>query len=135
MKIYIVTDGCYSNYHIVAVFKKRTSADQYIENNGGDVEEWSVDALKGAIKRRNYRYILPSGKSWYFEILARPHDRISSLNAESKARKNTTTGEWSSIGDSLVSSEHARKLAVEKIQAAQRKHAWHGRRPKAQSSK
>lgn len=46
-KVFIVTAGCYSDYHIEAVFSTREKAESYINANGTDddweVNEWDVD--------------------------------------------------------------------------------------------
>ena len=44
-KIYIVTSGEYSDYHIDAVFSTKELADDYIQQNGIDyeIEEYNID--------------------------------------------------------------------------------------------
>lgn len=42
-KIYIVTDGCYSNYHIEAVFTDLKQAELYCATHTGDIEEFDAD--------------------------------------------------------------------------------------------
>lgn len=47
MKIFIVTDGTYSDYHIVAVFSTKEKAEAYCALHGYDfVEEYEIDAVK-----------------------------------------------------------------------------------------
>lgn len=43
MKVYIVTDGEYSDYHIEAVFTDKKQAELYSVFHNGDVEEWETD--------------------------------------------------------------------------------------------
>ena len=44
MIVYIVTDGCYSDYHICAVFTDKLKAEQYAALHGYDyVEEYETD--------------------------------------------------------------------------------------------
>ncbi len=43
MKIYIVTDGCYSDYDIVAVYTDREKAERYIATYSGKIEEYETD--------------------------------------------------------------------------------------------
>lgn len=53
MKIYIVTDGCYSAYHIEAVFTDRKKAEMYASLNECDsveVFETHDDNLQGEVK-------------------------------------------------------------------------------------
>ena len=44
-KVYIVTTGSYSDYHIEAVFSKKELADEYCKRAGSsyDIEEWQLD--------------------------------------------------------------------------------------------
>lgn len=42
MMVYVVTDGDYSDYHIVGVFSTKEAAEA---SRGGDVEEWQLDAI------------------------------------------------------------------------------------------
>lgn len=50
-KIYIVTEGCYSDYHIEACFSTKEKAKEYIKNGEvtkqfyeePDIEEWVID--------------------------------------------------------------------------------------------
>lgn len=42
--VYVVTDGCYSDYHIEQVFKSREKAELYCEcHEGCDIEEWDFN--------------------------------------------------------------------------------------------
>lgn len=118
MKIYIVTSGEYSDYHIVGVFLMENEAEEFAHKANGEVETYVVDELAGAIKRKNYRYSLPEGKGWSFDVFARPDERVSPLNSTHVVCKYKDG--WGAYGDSLVSFEHAKKLAVEKVQKAMR---------------
>lgn len=44
-KVYVVTAGCYSDYHIVAVFSTKEKAEEYIAYHGTDynLEEYDLD--------------------------------------------------------------------------------------------
>ena len=47
MKIYIVTDGAYSDYHIEAVFTTRENAEKYAAiHSCSYVSEWEADKAK-----------------------------------------------------------------------------------------
>jgi len=55
-KVYIVTQGCYSDYHIVAVFSNKEIAEKYAKKinsewDPADVEEWGVDAWVEEIQK------------------------------------------------------------------------------------
>lgn len=61
-KVWIVTEGSYSDYHIVAVFSSEEKAKEYVETYGeedsyslGDViEEWDVDVVDDLPKGMKY---------------------------------------------------------------------------------
>jgi len=42
-KVYIVTQGSYSDYHIVNVFSTKEKADTYVKECGGDINEFELD--------------------------------------------------------------------------------------------
>lgn len=42
-KVYIVTDGCYSDYRIVGVFSNKRDAKEYAKRHGMEVEEFPID--------------------------------------------------------------------------------------------
>ncbi|MBR2248771.1 MAG: hypothetical protein IJ880_17455 [Bacilli bacterium] len=48
MTVYVVTDGEYSDYHIVGIFSDREKAEicVAIKTEDGGVEEWDVDDIK-----------------------------------------------------------------------------------------
>ena len=68
MKVYIVTDGCYSDYHIVAVFLEKEKAELYVKTHdfgqtsifGSDmhIEEYDTqdDTIEGEIAKMKYVY-------------------------------------------------------------------------------
>jgi hypothetical protein len=74
----------------------------------------------GWVSRKNYRYSLPEGDSWTFNVTAPPSARVSPENVSNKVREYGD-GKLGVYGDSLVSPEHAKKLAEEAIQAHLRK--------------
>jgi hypothetical protein len=48
--MYVLTTGCYSDYHIVGVFSTKEKAeaakvDHNLTDGDGDVEEWGLDAV------------------------------------------------------------------------------------------
>lgn len=56
-KIYVVTAGCYSDYHICAIFSTKEFAEKYIKINGGDnprIEEYEINAYNDLLNK-NYK--------------------------------------------------------------------------------
>ena len=52
--VYIVTDGDYSDYHIVAAFDDKKLAELFIEKIGaGDIEEYQLNIPGFDIKNKN----------------------------------------------------------------------------------
>lgn len=113
IKLYAVSEGEYSDYRIRAIFSTRTKAQAFIQRGGGDdVEEYVLDEMEGWGKRRRYRckIRLDSGavvQEWDYEALAPLHARSE--------KSQQSNGEI--LATSLVSPEHARKLAAEARQA------------------
>ena len=63
MKIYIVTDGDYSDYHIEAVFTDKGVAEKYAAlHSCNSVEEWDTDTteIKGAVQP----YVVHKFRAW-----------------------------------------------------------------------
>lgn len=64
-KIYIVTEGVYSDYHICAVFSTREKAEEYVQSKGTDykIEEHAVDEeIKREVKLWRIVFILEYGE-------------------------------------------------------------------------
>lgn len=43
MKVYVITDGIYSDYHIVAVITDEETAKKYVSMGAGEIEEFETD--------------------------------------------------------------------------------------------
>src|SRR5436190_8000413 len=113
MTIYIVTEGTYSDYHIEGAFSSRERADEYVKIREGEkyryevsVEEYELDEelKKSYITIYKIRVLLHDGrvdKEWedrgYFK------DNYS----------NKVIFRTEAIGESVISKEHALKLAIE----------------------
>ncbi|RDJ35337.1 MAG: hypothetical protein DWQ19_11015 [Crenarchaeota archaeon] len=142
MKIYIVTNGTYSDYSIKAVFTDKEKAYKYLEDvklvHGDDnaqVEEWEADQETEKIPRQYWISIiyLPTGEITEQDTsgrycFAKPNDRV--VESTWKATFNGN-GDFNDIKEwmgtirsedywpntvkvqSLVSQEHANKLAAE----------------------
>lgn len=67
MKVYVVTNGSYSAYHIEAVFTDKETAELYCITNKHDfygepeVEEWEADNIK--LEGKVYRAVTFSGQT------------------------------------------------------------------------
>lgn len=121
--VYVVTAGEYSDYGIKAIFSKKKDAEAfatqgYFSGDEGNVEEWPLDGMKGAVRRLCYRYRLPDGRGWSFEENARPTERTPT---PSSTIGRNGRGEIWVYGDSFVGPDHAKKLAEEALQAELRK--------------
>ena len=149
MKVYLVSDGCYSDYSIRGVFSTAELAESYRAVLAGDdsdsdaaVVEWEVDAEAGKVWRPCFRasinlsaiYHVFTGEviceagAIYNEdegmALATPDARSKSPEALGAPHRPVLGKPPSEVGPggarrvcSLVSAEHARKLAVEARQA------------------
>ena len=118
-RIYIVTWGDYSGYHIKAVFSTQEKASEFISANcpgEGEIEDWPVDEMAGWTKRTVYTCLIPDGKRWTFEVSADPNLRVPD------PPKCGTLSKGQFQGFSFESDEHARKIAVEARQAYLREH-------------
>lgn len=90
MKVYIVTDGCYSDYHIVAVFLEKEKAELYVNTHDFDrasmfgsdmsIVEYDTqdDTIEGEIAKMKYVY------SFEIDEIGRISDncRVWELNGE-----------------------------------------------------
>jgi hypothetical protein len=50
-KIYVITAGSYSDYHIVTVFSKKELADKFSNLTDCKVEEYEIDKMEPQIKK------------------------------------------------------------------------------------
>jgi hypothetical protein len=51
-KSYVVTDGDYSDYRIVAVFDDKELASKFVEKYGGSIEEYDVNPARYEIENK-----------------------------------------------------------------------------------
>lgn len=63
MKVYVVTEGSYSDYHIVAIFSDKNNADIYAAllnstpgRDGAEVAEWDVDDVEIDTRQKLIHY-------------------------------------------------------------------------------
>ena len=115
-KVYVVTNGSYSEYAIEGIFSTRELAEAYVQKaKRGTIEEWVVDEQQDVIQRPYWQVnvALPSGEISALNFreqptaIVRPHQRADVYGERSLNRIKVL---------SYVSLEHARKVAVEKYQ-------------------
>ena len=126
---YVVTSGCYSDYHIDAVFSTKELAESYVAecdscsySDGADVEEFVIDeestrravdkwlgeiecgtgSIGAIVKQRHFNY--HDDRSG----VGSPHDRYSTKSSE---RVRIISGH------SWVSEDHCRQILTEARQA------------------
>lgn len=126
---YIVTEGEYSDYHIVRVFLDKKTADDYVAIYGGDVVEWEIDV--GVPEP--YRWcakIDASGQVWDVREMSptpKQSDYTEPVNAHPNDKHNPPFRWWMILGGSKAreglevfgrTKEEAIKIASEKWAAA-----------------
>lgn len=57
MKLYVVTQGEYSDYHIEKIFLDKDKAENYAKYHRAEVEEWETDDEDYEIIKNGYYYI------------------------------------------------------------------------------
>lgn len=130
-KIFIVTEGAYSDYHIVGVFSSREKAEECSPAAVAGIahcwiEEWELDAMpdEGYMQQLFTTTLDVAGNIIY----------ESGSNTELKPRDWSESYVWPKDsplyagqvrGDSVISQEHARKIAAEARQAFLREQLLH----------
>jgi hypothetical protein len=133
-QIHLVSEGCYSDYRIVAAFSTKEAAEAYaaelrkIDDDAG-VETYPIDSVVGETARRAWTAVVDlRGGLIYGE---QGDDRELRVMAQLTERGRTEiVGRTEAYPDgvganvtSFVSAEHARKLAAEAHQSYLRKQA------------
>jgi hypothetical protein len=131
MKVYVVTEGSYSDFHVSAIFSSREKAVEYMggfpdQFNG--IEEYELDAEPPRVMSRCWHAHLRLDGSLYMPQSDGVEDVEEECRHGERGRGWTTvqnyypkTLNWFN-GKSYVSAEHAMKLAVEQRQKALREH-------------
>jgi hypothetical protein len=109
-KVWIVTDGCYSDYKIVAVFSEQETAEICAKAQGPDgrAEEWDLDT--GAEQYRQglvrwYVGIYADGATWMAQVGEAGRD---GFYVRPNAKTGLVTSMWAK------DKEHAVKIANER---------------------
>ena len=114
MKVYIVTEGYYSDQHIVGVFSTAEKAKEYSDtHDDGQVEDWDVDHEKPDERARWWIvYIrIDSG-----DETQAPHSYWGRRWDKNQMETAEEVGAGVIRATSIVSAAHAQKLAAEKRQ-------------------
>ena len=135
-KVWIYTEGSYSDYHVEAVFSTKEKADAYAAQCGeyGGVDEWDVDEFADHVRRPWWvcEIDLETGdlvRAREGSEVISPHERGSEESGTGTSYDPTSYNLRDvASGKSFVSKDHAMKLAVEARQAYLRKQAeaWSG---------
>lgn len=126
-EIYIVTSGCYSDYGISAVFTDKQSAEDYVKEchkcgqSDASVETWEANSEAEKVCRPAWAIqMFLDGRlrmDSHYNILASPNMRVH----EGINNAFYDDGKYGFVCvTSLVSRDHAIKLAIEKRQAVLR---------------
>ena len=81
MKVYVVTEGSYSDYHIEAIFSDKLKADIHAALISGDVAEWDVDNIEVDTNQK----IIPYARVVFYPFRSNP---ITSINIEYTVENN-----------------------------------------------
>jgi hypothetical protein len=120
MTVYVVTSGTYSDYRIDGLFSTQEAAETYAKqiesHEHPSVEEYELDSEVGKFRQNVYHVHLNASTG---DLLYNYHN--DQLVAPHFTRSYTFGGV--SHGDSVVSAEHALKLAAEARQKHLREQA------------
>lgn len=115
VKVFVVTDGCYFDYHICAVFSTIEKAHEFcggfeVEDNYLDINEWDLDETNGKVFKRQFwvEIVLATG-----EFKGKVTESVEEVKIGLRGSSGTYCGDATGYGKSYVSLEHAQKLAVE----------------------
>jgi hypothetical protein len=115
MKIWIVTQGEYSGYRIMAVFESEDQAKEFINGtDAAEIEEWDTGIPEGGIFRDVYgaQVSVKTGDvDWVGSSVQVRSDNWS------ESYITRSSDQRVAVGHSAVSPDHALKIAVEARQA------------------
>ena len=117
--IYIITDGSYSDYHIVTVFSTRELAEKFIalypDMNDDNIEEYELDKFETQLKDGLLLYNV----SMYRDGETRNVD-MGTMDNDTDTQKNTMFREWNTVTWFMscnmfaTDEQHAVKIANER---------------------
>ncbi len=119
MKVWVVTEGSYSDFHIERIFSTEKKAVDFVgDNDDLRIEEWSVDDAEG--KKGTLNHIVSiDGAGNDFDRYVKSIGRIEDEHFKGRTWVdsermvgNQITG-LVFVGESPVNREHALKLAIE----------------------
>lgn len=129
MILYTVWSGEYSDRGMNGIFSTREFAEAYVEEHNrkdsgewdkADVIEYELDEKAGNIVRDHWRCCL----SFEGHLISQDTGKgLASLHEQGHGNEGTWCGSFRFYGHSLVSAEHALKLAAESRQAHLREQA------------
>lgn len=108
-KVFVVTQGDYSDYHILAVFSTREKAEEYAQAREAEIEEFELDAMPTTGEL---------GLAWYYVSMDRDGDThwVACLkdNQFNNAPRTELGVNRMSVHVAAKSKEHAVKIANER---------------------
>ena len=117
-KVYLVTSGCYSDYHVDYVFTSKAKAEAFIEkgndSDDGDIYQIEeMDITESVPKVYKYWEYSVAGRSKNCKIKIIEHTTTQEKDEYSNYRGTRYSAGW---GYTPVSAERAQKLATEMYQ-------------------
>ena len=118
-KIYIVTEGCYSDYHIVGVYDNPDLAEKAKQMSGGEIEEHAVNPHETELRNgmESWRIIMKQSGGVIRAARAEPKEDFSP-GAAALPMGHMYCNCWAK------SMEHAIKIASEKLATLLTEKAW-----------
>lgn len=118
MKVFIVTTGEYSDYHICEVFTTREAAESFLPKAGGiepEIEEYEADAVDTFEERDSWNASVDMEDGKITRACKAGKDLVRSSD---RGASEVYNDDWIgrpvyAMSTSYVSKEHAIKLAVE----------------------
>ena len=119
--IYVVTNGCYSDYHICGVFTDETAAEEYcnaLNDPDAQVEGWTANEKRGWVLRMVYVASIWLSSGNLYNEYSHTEEGDPNLRVPDNSCEISGEGEQALVhARSFVSKGHAMKLAVEGRQA------------------
>ena len=121
MKVYAVTEGCYSDYHICGITLDKEAAEAFVEKYPDcNIEEYDTDDIE-FVKRGCTLYCIVLNKDGdLIEINEAEGYYLDWINCVHEIRRRNASGRWRNTGlykvtVSAVDEDHAVKIAADLI--------------------